>query len=207
MKVASAEFVRSAVTPRDFARDGRPEVSFVGRSNVGKSALLNRLLGRKGLARVSQTPGRTRAVNYFLVNGRFYCVDLPGYGFAKASRKERQAWSSLVEAYLSRKAPRHQTVMLVDSKVGATELDLKAFEYLRSRADSLTLAATKIDRLQPGRRKAALAAIRRALGAADETALIPFSATTGEGVGELWREIETHLATSAAAAQQPGRGT
>ena len=198
MKVASAEFIRSAFSPLDFARDGRPEVSFVGRSNVGKSALLNRLLGRKSLARVSQTPGRTRAVNYFLVNGRFYCVDLPGYGFAKASRKERQAWSSLVETYLSRTAPRDQTVMLVDSKVGATELDLKAFEYLTSKAARVTLAATKIDRLPAGRRGAALAAIRRALAAGDGTALIPVSATTGEGVGELWREIETRLATTAA---------
>jgi len=199
LKVASAEFIRSAVSPTDFSRDGRPEVSFVGRSNVGKSALLNRLLGRKSLARVSQTPGRTRAVNYFLVNGRFYCVDLPGYGFAKAGRKEKEEWSKLVEAYLSRTTPRDQTVMLLDSKVGATELDLRAFEYLRSKAASLILAATKIDRLPHGRRRAALGAIRSALGAGEEIALIPFSATTGEGVGELWREIETRFATSAAA--------
>ncbi|MGH9361388.1 MAG: ribosome biogenesis GTP-binding protein YihA/YsxC, partial [Thermoanaerobaculia bacterium] len=122
MRVASAEYVRSAHEDADFVRDGRPEVLFAGRSNVGKSSLLNRLLGRKGLARTSSTPGRTRAVNYFLVNGRFYFVDLPGYGYAKAARVERRAWGALVDRYLRRALPGSQVVLLVDGKVGATEL-------------------------------------------------------------------------------------
>jgi len=92
-------------------RDGRPEVLFAGRSNVGKSSLLNRLLGRKGLARTSSTPGRTRAVNYFLVNGRFYFVDLPGYGYAKAARTERRAWGALVDRYLQQALPGSQVVL------------------------------------------------------------------------------------------------
>ena len=99
MKVESAEFIRSAHASGDFVRDGRPEIAFVGRSNVGKSSLMNRLLGRKGLARTSSTPGRTRAVNYFLVNRRFYFVDLPGYGYAKAGKEERREWAALVDGY------------------------------------------------------------------------------------------------------------
>ena len=99
MKVESAEFVKSARASGDFVRDGRPEIAFVGRSNVGKSSLLNRLLGRKGLARVSSTPGRTRLVNYFLINRRFWFVDLPGYGYAKAGKDERREWAALADSY------------------------------------------------------------------------------------------------------------
>jgi len=99
VKVESAEFVKSARASGDFVRDGRPEIAFVGRSNVGKSSLLNRLLGRKGLARVSSTPGRTRLVNYFLINRRFWFVDLPGYGYAKAGKDERREWAALADSY------------------------------------------------------------------------------------------------------------
>src|SRR5262249_25603600 len=130
VKVETAEFHRSAHHSGDFPRDGRLEVAFAGRSNVGKSSLMNRILGRKGLAKVGSTPGRTRAVNYFLVNGRCYFVDLPGYGWARAGKAERRDWAEVVDAYLEQAAQRVLVVMLVDAKVGATRLDEQAHQYL-----------------------------------------------------------------------------
>ncbi len=191
MKIASAEFVRSSFAAGDFARDGRPEVAFAGRSNVGKSSLLNRLLGRKALARTSSTPGRTRAVNYFLVNDRFWFVDLPGYGYARAGKEERQRWADLVETYLARPTAMLQVVLLVDAKVGATPLDVQAGSYLAGFGTPLTVAATKVDRVARAKRDGVVAAIRRALGpvAGDGVPVVGVSARTGEGTNELWRAI------------------
>jgi len=171
-------------------------VLFVGRSNVGKSSLLNRLLGRKALARVSSTPGRTRAVNYFLVNGRFYFVDLPGYGYAKASRDERREWARLMDEYLDEALPGARAILLVDGKVGATPLDRDAFNYLAGRGAEVTVVATKIDRVPSGRRAAQLAAIRRALELPEEGVVLPVSSTSGEGMKQLWSEVALRLESS-----------
>jgi GTP-binding protein len=191
LKVETAEFIRSAHGSADFLRDGRPEVAFVGRSNVGKSSLMNRLLGRKGLARTSSTPGRTRAVNYFLVNRRFYFVDLPGYGYAKAGRDERREWAAVVDGYI--RLARAQVVLLVDGKVGATPLDVQARGYLTSLGAPIVVAATKIDQVPRGRRAAGLRSIREALGLDETTPLIPVSARSGEGMRELWSAIALHI--------------
>lgn len=192
-QVDSAEFIRSAFGHADFLRDGRPQVLFVGRSNVGKSSLLNRLLGKKALARVSSTPGRTRAVNYFLVNGRFYFVDLPGYGYAKASRDERREWAKVVEEFLGEALPDARVVLLIDGKVGATPLDVEAFRFLFGRGAEVTLVATKIDRVSSGRRAVQLAGIRTTLGLPSETPIIPVSAESGEGMKLLWSQVALHL--------------
>lgn len=195
MKIDTAEFVASAHAEAGFRRDGRPEVAFVGRSNVGKSSLLNRLLGRKALARTGSTPGRTRAVNYFLINRRFYFVDLPGYGYAKAGKEERRRWAELVDRYFASATPRVLVVLLVDSKVGATELDVQALSYLVGFGTDVLIAATKIDRVPRSKRARSLQEIRQALGLQEaEIELVPVSATTGEGSGELWRRIESRLA-------------
>jgi GTP-binding protein len=196
VKIASAEFVRSAVAADGFLRDGRPQVAFVGRSNVGKSSLLNRLLGRKALARISRTPGRTRAVNYFLVNERVWFVDLPGYGFAKAGWEERRQWAALVEAYLSGAAEVAQVVLLVDAKVGATPLDVQAYEYLAGFGASVVVAATKADKIGRGRIGKNVAEIRRTLGLGtgdDAPPVVPVSSKTGDGIRELWRAIDEGL--------------
>ena len=200
MKVESAEFVKSARASGDFVRDGRPEIAFVGRSNVGKSSLMNRLLGRKGLARVSSTPGRTRLVNYFLVNRRFWFVDLPGYGYAKAGKDERREWAALADSYF-RPEPgntdrtRPLVVMLVDGKIGATPLDVQAYEYLASLGVELVVVATKVDRLPRGKRAAMEKGIRAALGEGID--IIPVSAHSGEGIQELWSAVARHLEQSA----------
>ncbi len=178
-------------------RDGRPEVLFVGRSNVGKSSLMNRLLARKGLARTSSTPGRTRAVNYFLVNRRFYFVDLPGYGYAKAGKDDRREWAALVDSYITEVLPRAQLVMLVDSNVGATPLDEQAFEYLSSLGGKLVVVATKVDRMGRGVRTVAVRAIRERLALPESIPLIPVSAQSGDGMKDLWRVIALHVEASA----------
>ncbi|HZF08281.1 MAG TPA: ribosome biogenesis GTP-binding protein YihA/YsxC [Thermoanaerobaculia bacterium] len=195
-KIVNALFVRSAYRNEDFLRDGRPELLFVGRSNVGKSSLLNRLLGRQGLARTSSTPGRTRAVNYFLVNDRYYFVDLPGYGYAKAGKQERREWAETVDRYLKAALPRARVVLLVDAKVGATPLDVEALRYLTSLGAGVTVVATKIDQVSSGRRAKALSAIRSTLELGGETDLIPVSARTGLGMKELWSTIQLHLEAS-----------
>jgi GTP-binding protein len=197
LKVETAEYVRSARESADFPRDGRPEIAFAGRSNVGKSSLMNRVLGRKGLARVGGTPGRTRAVNYFLVNGRCYFVDLPGYGYARAAKTARREWAEAVEGYLQRALQLAQLVMLVDGNVGATALDQQAYQYLSGLGAKLAVVATKIDRVARGRRAAALRDIGATLGLGQEVPLIPVSAHSGEGMKELWSVIDLHLAASA----------
>lgn len=193
MKISSAEFVLSAHAADQFPRDGRPQVAFVGRSNVGKSSLMNKLLNRKGLARTSSTPGRTRAVNLFLIDEKLYFADLPGYGFAKAGKDERQRWADLVEDYLAYALPEALVVLLVDTKVGATALDVQAYEYLLSFDAPVTVAATKVDRISRGKRAKAMADIRRTLGLPDDAPPIPVSAKTGEGMRELWRTISARL--------------
>ena len=195
MKVETAEFIRSAHGSGEYLRDGRPEVAFVGRSNVGKSSLLNRLLGRKGLARTSSTPGRTQAVNYFLVNRRFYFVDLPGYGYAKAGKEARREWAARVEGYF-REEPPEAVVLLVDGKVGATPLDVQAYQYLSGLGAAVVVAATKIDQVSRGKRASAIGEVRKVLSLEDAIPVIPVSARSGVGLKELWGAIAPHLAAS-----------
>ncbi|MCH9652074.1 MAG: ribosome biogenesis GTP-binding protein YihA/YsxC [Deltaproteobacteria bacterium] len=193
LKIEAVEFMRSAMSPRDFPRDGLPQVAFVGRSNVGKSSLLNRLLGRKGLARISSTPGRTRAVNLFQVNRNCYFVDLPGYGYAKAGKKDRQAWAELVDDYCQAALSSAMVVHLVDTKVGATDLDVEAFEYLASFDPRIVVVATKSDRLSRGKVLTALKGINLRLSLQEDEKAIAVSAKTGNGMNELWREIDRYL--------------
>jgi GTP-binding protein len=188
LKVETAEFIRSAHGSGEYLRDGRPGIAFAGRSNVGKSSLLNRLLGRTGLARTSSTPGRTQAVNYFLVNRRFYFVDLPGYGYAKAGKEARREWAARVDGYF-REAPPQAVVLLVDGKVGATPLDVQAYQYLSGLGTAIVVAATKIDRLPRSRRAPAVRDVRQALGLEEAVPVIPVSARSGEGIKELWGAI------------------
>jgi len=165
----------------------------VGRSNVGKSSLMNRLLGRKGLARTSSTPGRTQAVNYFLVNRRFYFVDLPGYGYAKAGRDARREWAARVDGYIRGALPDAMVVLLVDGKIGATPLDVQAYEYLASLGAPIVVAATKIDKVTRGKWPAVAREVREVLGLAAEVPVIPVSSQSGEGAKELWGAIALHL--------------
>ncbi len=193
LKIESGQFIRSAVSEADFLDDGYPQVAFVGRSNVGKSSLLNRLLGRKSLARISSTPGRTRAINYFLINSSFYFVDLPGFGYAMVSKQVRRDWARLMEKYFESVSDPTRVIQLVDAKVGATNLDREAAEYFDSLGVPTTVVATKIDKVPRSKQIRQLKAIRNQLKLSNDSALIPFSAVRGDGVKELWREIGSFL--------------
>ena len=197
MKAREVEFVRSAVRSEDLVADARPQWALVGRSNVGKSSLLNRLVGRKAVARISSSPGKTRAVNYFLVGSRFYFVDLPGFGYAKAAKSERRSWAALMDRYFRSTRPLPEVIQLVDAKVGATQLDGQAIEYLRDLGVEPMIVATKIDRVPKTRRSKRLAEIREVLAIEDPRSPMPCSARTGEGVKEIWKAIDASLRSHA----------
>lgn len=193
MRVEGAEFMRSAVKPADLLGGEEPEVAFAGRSNVGKSTLLNALLGRK-IARTSSTPGRTQAINYFRVNGRFRFVDLPGFGYARASKEARRQWAEIIGEYLRRPHGRRMVVQLVDARVGATPLDEQAGEYFDDLGLPRVVAATKIDDVKRGARARQLQEISSALGLESPVSLVAVSAQSGEGIRELWKSITEFLA-------------
>ena len=190
MKITSAEFVRSAFERSHWIRDGRPEIAFLGRSNVGKSSLLNSLLGRKGLARTSNTPGRTQSINYFLVNDAFYFVDLPGYGYAKVSKSMRADWGVMARDYLTERAELVLFIQLVDSRHLPTELDKQLNDWLIVNEKHHLVVATKADKLSSNQLSKQLAEIKREL---PESKILTYSASTSKGRDEVWAEIGAAL--------------
>jgi GTP-binding protein len=161
-----------------------PEVAFSGRSNVGKSSLINRLVRRRALARVSQTPGKTREINFFRVNNAFTLVDLPGYGYARVSKGMRAQWRPLIEAYLQRSGALRGVVQLIDSRHPPTKDDLQMLEFLAELGAPTIVALTKVDKLSRGEAAVRPAAVARELGLDDDQD-IPFSSVTGEGRDDL----------------------
>lgn len=191
MKIVSAEFIRSCLTPEQFPPGDLAEIAVVGRSNVGKSSLINSLLHRRDLAKISRTPGKTRAVNLFQVStsdpdlSMFYLVDLPGYGFAKVSRDTRAQWAPLLEAYLADRGPLLGVVLLVESRV-VTEQDRHTLAWLRSIGHNPLIVATKADKLKPSERVRGLRNIHLNLGISEGEMLIPYSSVTAEGRDRVW---------------------
>jgi len=185
IRITSAEFVTSAVKTADYPAGDIPEVTLAGRSNVGKSSLLNKLVNRKGLARTSNTPGRTRLINFFLVNDQFHLVDLPGYGYAKVSAGERESWRKMVESYLKTRKSLRGVALLVDSRHQPTALDVQMYGWLKHRGIPAVIVATKADKLSRSRLLQSLKVIRATLSLTDGDPLVPFSAETGLGKEEL----------------------
>lgn len=183
---AAAVFVAGAASPDRIPAGGAPEVALAGRSNVGKSSLLNRLVGRRSLARVSNTPGRTQQINFFAVGETLMLVDLPGYGFARVPLPLKEEWRRLVEAYLQDRDALCGVVVLVDGRRGVSEEDGDLIDYLAAQEVPCCVAVTKIDKLKRSERAEQLRAIEAALPAHHA---IPCSAVTGEGVGALWDHI------------------
>lgn len=183
-----AEFVVSAAGPDQFPQDGLPEVAFLGRSNVGKSSLINSLLGTKGLAFTSSKPGCTQTINFYRVERRMYFVDLPGYGYAKVSKETALAWKSLIENYLRRESLR-LAVLVLDARRGWMESDLDLRRWLEHGRCQYLAVATKVDKLKnQSEREKSLAGFRR-----EPVEPYLFSATTGRGVREIWQAIsKTH---------------
>lgn len=188
-----AEFIRSAVRPEAFIRDGRPQVTFAGRSNVGKSSVINRLLNRKNFARVGATPGKTTQVNYFLIDNRVYLTDLPGYGYAKVSKEERDRWGRLMESYFQEPGLISLGVLIVDARHKPTADDVTMSGWFKNSGRPFVVVANKTDKLSKTAVSENLAIIRSALELPEETPLIPFSAEKGDGRPELLGRIMEQL--------------
>jgi len=189
MNLQNAEFAISAANPSSFIRDGMPQIAFAGRSNVGKSSVINRLLLRKNLARVGEVPGKTVHVNYFRIDRQFYLVDLPGYGYAKVSKAEKERWAKLMESYFAEPEQMTLGVMVVDSRHKPTANDVTMAQWFFDTGRPFIVVANKLDKLKKREIEPNLAAIREGLGLGDEIPLIPFSAEKGEGREELLRHI------------------
>ncbi|MBP1758171.1 MAG: engB [Firmicutes bacterium] len=194
LNVQKAEFIRSAAKREDFPRDTLPQVVFSGRSNVGKSSVINRLLNRKNLARVGSAPGKTTHINYFLIDEKLYLVDLPGYGYAKVSKTERARWGQLIETWFADTSLMTLGVMLVDIRHKPTADDCIMAEWFKASGKPFLIAANKQDKIKKSELIPNTQRIRETLGLPEETLVIPFSAEKGVGREELLEQIITHMA-------------
>lgn len=193
MQVSQAELVSMAVSPKQYPTDRLPEIALVGRSNVGKSSLINKLINRKNLARTSSKPGKTRTINFYRIDQLFYFVDLPGYGYAQVSMRERERWGQFIETYLRSRDQLKLICHVVDLRHPPTRDDRQMAEWLRfSRYDRLVIA-TKADKLSNNKIKANLQTIREVLQLDPDEPLLPFSAQTGQGKEDIWRELKRYI--------------
>lgn len=190
MKISSARFVKSATRPDDFPRDVRPEIAFCGRSNIGKSSLLNSLTNAHGLARTSSSPGRTQTINFFLIDERTYFVDLPGYGYAKVPKAVKEKWGAMIEGYLQNRRQLKLAVMLVDSRMAPTESDVMMKQWLDHHRIPNTVVLTKTDKVSRNQLNQALRTGARTLNTKE---IIAFSAVTGAGKDEILARIGTAI--------------
>lgn len=190
VNVQKAEFVLSAVSPKNFLEDGLPQVAFAGRSNVGKSSVINRLLNRKNFARVGAAPGKTIHINYFKIDGAFYLVDLPGYGYAKVSKGERDRWASLVEGYFAQDRNVALVIQLVDMRHKPTADDLQMVDFLLQTGRPFVVVCTKSDKLNRGETEAQTALFNQ-LFQEQGIDWLPFSSVKGSGLEALKQVIES----------------
>ena len=196
MRSRAARFVVSASAPAEFPPEGLPEVAFAGRSNVGKSSLINALVGKEGLARTSRTPGRTQLLNWFEVEGpaggKLSFVDLPGYGYAKVPVAMQASWQGLIEAYLGDRKVLRAVVLLVDVRRGAEQEEEDLAAWLAEKNVPVIAVVTKIDKVAKNKREPVLSAVKRGLGL--KRPPLPFSSLEGEGIDDLWRAIARETA-------------
>ena len=190
MKISTARFVKSATRPDGFPRDQRPEIAFCGRSNIGKSSLLNILTNSHGLARTSSSPGRTQTINFFLINERIYFVDLPGYGYAKVPKALKENWGAMIEGYLQDRDQLKLALMLVDSRMAPTDSDVTMKQWLDHHRIPNAVVLTKTDKVSRSQLSQALRTGAQTLNTKE---IIPFSAVTGSGKDELLTRIRAAI--------------
>ena len=189
MNLQKVEFIRSAAQPNAFVADGLPQIAFSGKSNVGKSSVLNCVLQRKNFARVGQKPGKTVHINYFKVDERAYFVDLPGYGYAQVAASEKERWGRLMETYFAQAERITLGVMIVDARHEPTKLDCVMADLFKDTGRPFVVVANKLDKLKKSEVEPNLRCIRETLGLPEDVTLIPFSAEKGTGREELVRAI------------------
>lgn len=189
MKITSAEFVISAVGPKQYPTDALPEIALAGRSNVGKSSLINKMLQRKSLARTSSKPGKTQTLNYYRINELFYFVDLPGYGFARVSKSVRAEWGNMIENFLTKRKELKVVLSIVDLRHPPTRDDQDMYTWLKHLDIPVIVVATKADKIPRGKWQKHLKITKETLDMVKGDPLILFSAETGEGKDVLWGEL------------------
>lgn len=190
MKINKSELEAIAVKPRQYPPENLPEIAFAGRSNVGKSSLLNNLTGRKKLAHVSGNPGKTRTINFYKINDNFRIVDLPGYGYAKLSKSMTEGWAEMMEAYISRRENLRKVVQLVDIRHEPSKLDIQMYDYLRYYGLDGIVVATKADKISSNQKQKSLNIIRKTLNMNKDDVIIPISSLKKTGTENLIKEIE-----------------
>ncbi|KUO51573.1 MAG: GTP-binding protein [Desulfitibacter sp. BRH_c19] len=193
MKVKSATFITSAVKKDQYPVGGKPEIAFVGRSNVGKSSLINTLVNRRGLVKTSQRPGKTRLINFFDVNEEIHMVDLPGYGYAAVSGGMKEQWAGFIEEYLKEREDLRLVIQLIDIRHEPTDLDVQMHLWLQRFGIPNLLVATKADKISRGKYSKHLSDIKKKLLLASDTKIITFSAMNREGKEDVWKIIMDHI--------------
>lgn len=193
MIIKSSEFICAAVKPSQYPQEGPAEIAFAGRSNVGKSSLINLILGRKKLAKVSGTPGKTRTINFYDINHEFRLVDLPGYGYAKVSKAESADWGKMMESYLSKREGLRKVIQLVDCRFKPTAQDVQMYDYLKYYGLDGIVVATKADKLSKAELSRNLAQIKKDLELGSDDVLIAVSALKRTGTDQLLSKIEEIL--------------
>jgi len=190
MKVNTAEIVISAVSKKQYPSGRLPEIALAGRSNVGKSSFINKLLHRKNLARTSSKPGKTQTLNFYKINDLFYFVDVPGYGYAKVSKKEREKWGAMMEEYFSLRETLTLTILIVDIRHKPTEDDRLMYDFLKYYELPVLVIATKLDKIKKSQRSVYLKRVFNTLELESEDTVIPFSAETAEGKDDVWHYLK-----------------
>lgn len=193
MKVNNAEIVISAVSSKQYPNDRLPEIALAGRSNVGKSSFINKLINRKNLARTSSTPGKTQTLNFYKLNNAFYFVDVPGYGYAKVSKKEREKWGGMMEEYFQTRDTLKTTVLITDVRHEPTQDDIQMYEFLKHFELPVLVVATKMDKIPKSKRAQHLKRTKETIEVDPEDYILPFSSETGEGKDEAWKLLRTYL--------------
>ncbi len=189
MNIHNASLTISAVNPKQYPTDGVPEVAFAGRSNVGKSSFINKVLNRKSLARTSSKPGKTATINFYNIDDCINFVDLPGYGFARVSKEEKKKWAAMIETYLNTRETLSQVILIVDSRHAPTEDDKVMLNFIRAVCDRAVIVASKTDKLKKSEIDASLRRIITDLKLEGDDIIIPFSAINGEGTDMFWDYI------------------
>src|SRR5215207_3302363 len=190
MKVATTEFLKSAFKEDDWPKDPKPEIAFLGRSNVGKSSLINSLLSVRGLARTSSTPGRTQSLNFFVINDQFKFVDFPGFGYARVPKEIKSSWGEMATGYLAKRRQLVLSIHIVDSRHEPTKQDLQLHEWLKESSKPRLIVATKSDKLSNNELRKNLEHIARVL---NDDSVMAYSAKSGRGREELWRAIRNAI--------------
>lgn len=191
MKVTSSEIVISAVKPDQYPGDFLPEFALAGRSNVGKSSFINKMLNRRGLARISSKPGKTQTLNFYLINEILYFVDVPGYGYAKVSKKEREAWGKMIETYLTKREQLKAVLLITDLRHPPTNDDVMMYDFLKHYEIPCIVVATKADKIPKSRWQKHLKITKETLDLDQNDTIVLFSSETGEGKEKAWSIIES----------------